>query len=155
MDEDPGRVREIASEVNLSAVQLHGNETPEYCEGLGLSVIKAFRMRTEEDLRALAGFRDVASAFLLDTYARGLAGGTGRTFDWALAVKASLILEEGPAGPERPLILSGGLTPANVAEAVRRTRPYAVDVSSGVESGPGRKDEEKVEAFIREAREAG
>ncbi len=151
VNEDLGRVREIASEAGLGAVQLHGAETPTYCASMGISVIKAFRVRGEEDLEALGSYEGKVSAFLLDTYKKGLMGGTGETFDWNLALKASKREIKGALKPT-PLIISGGLKPHNVAMAVKKVRPYAVDVSSGVESGPGRKDRDKVLRFIREAK---
>jgi len=143
VDEGPEKVNEIASEACLGALQLHGNESPAYCAYMGLSVIKALRVRGEEDIKSMASY-DV-SAFLLDTYKKGQIGGTGEVFDWDLAVKAK--------GGKKPIILSGGLTPENVAEAVKKVGPYAVDVSSGVEKSPGVKDRDKILAFIRKAKE--
>jgi len=143
VDEEPDKVNKIAGEAGLGALQLHGNERPAYCAHMGLSVIKALRVRGEEDIKSMASY-DV-SAFLLDTYKKGQIGGTGEVFDWDLAVKA---LESG----NKPLILSGGLTPDNVASAVKKVGPYAVDVSSGVESRPGVKDRDKILAFIRKAK---
>jgi len=139
VDEDPGRVMKIASEAGLGAVQLHGHETPAYCANMGINVIKALRVRDEGDIRAMAGYE--VSAFLLDTYKEGQMGGTGEVFDWDLALKAVKC-------GKTPIILSGGLTPDNVARAVEKVRPYAVDVSSGVEVQPGVKDRDKVRDFI-------
>lgn len=141
VDEAPQRVRQIAEAVRLDAVQLHGGEPPAYAEALGLPVIKAIRMRDREAVAAMRGYR--VAAFLLDSFEPDLAGGTGRPFDWALA--AGL---QAPA----PLILAGGLTPDNVGEAIETVRPYAVDVSSGVETD-GRKDPAKIRAFIARVRE--
>ena len=106
-------------------------------------VIKAFRIRGRADIEKLALY-DV-SAYLLDTYREGVPGGTGETFNWEIAVEASA---------ERRIILSGGLAPGNVAMAIKTVRPYAVDVSSGVEAAPGRKDLEKMKKFIDEAKTA-
>jgi phosphoribosylanthranilate isomerase len=147
VDEEAGRVKEIAGEVGLFAVQLHGSETPTYCASLRISVIKAFRVRGPEDIPALGDYSSVVSALLLDAYKKGEMGGTGEVFDWDLAVRA----REHAGG--RPIILSGGLTPENVAAALLKVRPYAVDVSSGVETAPGKKDAEKVREFIRRAKE--
>ncbi len=143
VDEEPGRVMDIAREAGLGAIQLHGHETPAYCTHMGLSVIKALRIRDEGDILAMASYE--VSAFLLDAYKEGEMGGTGEVFDWNFAIKA----KEG----KTPVILSGGLTPENVAKAVKKVRPYAVDVSSGVESRPGVKDRDKVSAFIKKAKE--
>jgi phosphoribosylanthranilate isomerase len=139
VDEDAGRVMEIAREAGLGAVQLHGHETPAYCTQMGISVIKALRVRDEGDIRTLARYE--VSAFLLDTYKEGQMGGTGEVFDWDLALKA----KQG----KTPIILSGGLNPDNVAKAVEKVRPYAVDVSSGVEVKPGVKNRDKVRDFIK------
>jgi phosphoribosylanthranilate isomerase len=122
----------------LTILQFHGDEPPGFCRRFTTRTIKAIRVRDEDSLRAAAEY-DV-DALLLDTYTDTERGGTGRTFDWSLAVRAKKI------GP--PIILSGGLTTENVQEAIRKVRPYAVDVSSGVEREPGRKDPEKLRRFI-------
>jgi phosphoribosylanthranilate isomerase len=143
VNETPERIRTIAGECGLDAIQLHGDEPPEFCQELPLRVIKALRIR---DAASLAGHESFqVSALLLDAWVGGTYGGTGLAFNWELATGVAR---------QRPVILAGGLTPANVAEAVRQVRPYGVDVSSGVESGPGKKDPEKVAQFIRMAREA-
>jgi phosphoribosylanthranilate isomerase len=130
------------NEVGLSLLQFHGEEPPEFCTQFGVMSMKAFRVQNQESLAQLE--RYPTDAWLLDAYsAKGL-GGTGETFNWDLAVRAR---EFG-----RPIFLAGGLTTANVAEAVRHVRPFGVDVSSGVESAPGRKDAEKVRAFIAAAK---
>jgi phosphoribosylanthranilate isomerase len=132
------------NEVGLSLLQFHGEEPPEFCTQFGVMSMKAFRVQNQESLAQLE--RYPTDAWLLDAYsAKGL-GGTGETFNWDLAVRAR---EFG-----RPIFLAGGLTPANVAEAVRHVRPFGVDVSSGVESAPGRKDPEKVRAFVAAAKGA-
>jgi phosphoribosylanthranilate isomerase len=125
-------------------LQFHGDEPPEFCRRFAARTIKAIRVRDEDSLWAAAEY-DV-DALLLDTYTDTERGGTGRTFDWLLAVRAKEI------GP--PIILSGGLTTANVQEAIRKVHPYAGDVSSGVESMPGRKDEEKMRRFVEAVRVA-
>jgi phosphoribosylanthranilate isomerase len=123
-------------------VQLHGEESAEDCNALAGRVIKAFRVGPGFDLAGMLAYR--AAAFLLDAYVEGARGGTGKVFDWSTAVRAKAF--------ERPLILAGGLTPDNVAEAVRLVQPYAVDVAGGVESAPGKKDHELIRRFIRNAR---
>jgi phosphoribosylanthranilate isomerase len=127
----------------LGAVQLHGAEPAAYAERLAVQVIKAVRVRGAESLEALAGYP--AQAFLLDTFVEGQPGGTGVSFPWALALAAKR---------HGRIILSGGLRPETVAEAVRAVRPYGVDVSSGVERRPGQKDPGKVREFIAAVRHA-
>ncbi len=129
-------------ECGLNMLQFHGDESPEFCTQFGVMSVKAFRVRDAESLRPLPDFP--TDAWLLDTYSAEQAGGTGKTFNWDLA------LEAGKLG--KPIFLAGGLTPDNVADAVRRVRPFAVDVSSGVESSPGKKDHARVRAFIKAAR---
>jgi phosphoribosylanthranilate isomerase len=127
----------------LDTVQLHGDEPPELCQQLGrVKCIKAFRMRNAASVQELPHY--VTDAWLLDSHVRGRRGGTGSTFNWDLAVEASHL--------GRPILLAGGLNPANVAEAVRLVRPYGVDVSSGVESAPGRKDPKRVREFVQAVR---
>ena len=128
----------------LGLLQFHGEETPEFCSQFGVMSVKAFRVRDEQSLAALMDYP--TDAWLLDTYAENQAGGTGQTFNWDLAVAAKQF--------GKPIFLAGGLTPANVADAVRRVQPFAVDVSSGVEISPGRKDHAKVAAFIQAAKGA-
>ena len=134
----------------LDYVQLHGGESVSECEALakcrGLGrVIKVFRVNDKSDLAVLDDYMDVAGMFHLDTRVEGKPGGTGRTFDWSIAVEAKKW--------GTPIILSGGLTPENVAEAVAEVVPYAVDVSGGVESAPGVKDPEKVQEFVKRAKQ--
>ncbi|MEE9614446.1 MAG: phosphoribosylanthranilate isomerase [Thermodesulfobacteriota bacterium] len=143
VNEAPGEIRRVRGEVGLDVVQLHGEETPELCGSLGGRVIKAFRIKEGKDVEAAKAYR--ASAYLLDTFKDGVQGGTGETFDWDAAVEAKKFGR---------VILSGGLTPDNVADAIRHVRPYAVDVGSGVEKGPGRKDRDKVSKFIEEVKKA-
>ncbi|WP_031516212.1 phosphoribosylanthranilate isomerase [Desulfofalx alkaliphila] len=133
-------VNGLARYCQLDAVQLHGDELPEYVSKIELPVIKAFRVKDKSVLDRAVNFP--AAAILLDTYTPGVAGGTGKTFNWHL-------LEPGTI--KRPLILAGGLTPDNVGEAVKLVRPYAVDVSSGVETN-GVKDLNKIALFIDELR---
>jgi phosphoribosylanthranilate isomerase len=135
-DEDPGTIREIADLCDLDALQLHGAETPEFCQQFDRPVIKAIKVRGEDTLAELHRYH--VTAFLLDAHVPGEMGGTGRTFNWSIGARAR------DAGP---VILSGGLTPENVTDAIRAAAPYAVDVASGVETG-GEKDPEKIRAFI-------
>jgi phosphoribosylanthranilate isomerase len=138
-------VMRAIGECGLNVLQFHGEETPEYCALFPVMTIKAFRVRDAESLTSLTDYK--TDAWLLDAYSPEQLGGTGTAFNWDLAVEAQKL--------GRPIFLAGGLTPENVAEAVRRVRPYAVDVSSGVESAPGKKDAAKVRAFIRAAKGAG
>lgn len=135
-------VNSIADRCGLDVVQLHGDETPEFCAGVKRRTIKAFRVRDQSSLDQIGEY-DVA-ACLLDAWSPAARGGTGETFNWEIAAAAAT---------ERCIILAGGLTPDNVAEAVKAVRPYAVDVSSGVESAPGRKNSYKVLRFIRAVKE--
>ena len=147
VNEDPRDVLEILSYAHLDFAQLHGDETPQECEYIGANrVIKVFRLRTEEDVEKIRPYAGKVRAILLDTYDSKVYGGTGKPFNWELAIK---VKEE---FPEIPLILSGGLNPENVKRAVETVRPYAVDVSSGVEAEPGVKEREKVEAFVKKAK---
>lgn len=141
VNETPGRIRDIVRSTGLNAVQLHGDESPGFCKGLGLKAIKAFRVRVKDDINRLKGYE--VSAFLLDTFKEGVHGGTGETFDWDIAIKAKRFGR---------IILSGGLTPDNIREAVAKAAPYAVDVSSGVEERPGKKDLKKVRKFIEQVK---
>jgi phosphoribosylanthranilate isomerase len=146
VDEDAARVVETADFVGLGAIQLHGSEGREELAALRRwKVIKAFRPRSEAELEQLKEYA-AASAFLLDSYSRERRGGTGEVFDWDLARRAKAL--------GRPLILAGGLTPENVGEAIARVRPFAVDVSSGVEAEPGKKDPDKVARFMAAVRAA-
>ncbi|HTO18106.1 MAG TPA: phosphoribosylanthranilate isomerase [Pseudomonas sp.] len=138
-------IGEVLDAVPLDLLQFHGDETPEQCEGHGRPWFKALRVRPGDDLRAEAARFSGARAILLDAYVPGVPGGTGERFDWKLI----------PADLPRPLILAGGLTPDNVAEAISSVRPYGVDVSGGVEASRGIKDAAKVAAFIQRVREAG
>jgi phosphoribosylanthranilate isomerase len=136
------RVRAVITETGIDTLQFHGEERPEFCRQFGLRVIKAFRMWDAESLKPLTEFR--SETWLLDSFVAGKHGGTGAVFNWDLAAQA---VKQGGR-----VILAGGLTPENAADAVRRVRPYALDVSSGVELAPGKKDAVKVRAFIAAAR---
>jgi len=136
-DEDPIRIRRIREELGLTAVQLHGSESPGHCAAVGGVRIKTFRVRDDWNPALLAAYD--CEACLLEAAVPGALGGAGMSFDWER-------LRGGVAG--RRIILAGGLNPANVAQAVHIVRPYAVDVSSGVESATGIKDRARMEAFI-------
>ena len=140
VDEAATVVQELVARVGLDWVQLHGQESPEYCRNLGRRVIKGFRIKDENSLMELEPYRDAVQAFLLDTYKKGQVGGTGTTFDWRLALEAKQYGQ---------IILAGGLTPENVAQAIAAARPQAVDAASGTEAAPGRKDPAKLRAFFR------
>jgi len=145
VDEEAALVGELAARVGLDWVQLHGRESPGYCRSLGRRVLKGFRIEAASSLEALAKYRGAVQAFLLDTYKAGEPGGTGETFDWQLARRAQDL---------GAIVLAGGLTPANVAQAIEVARPQAVDVASGVEAAPGKKDPEKLRAFFEKVRGA-
>jgi phosphoribosylanthranilate isomerase len=142
---DPTRaeLEEALAASGVGVAQLHGDEPPTLCLGLGVPVVKALRVRDRHDLAGLAAYE--VRAFLLDSPSAGY-GGSGTTFDWSVAAAAAR---------EVAVLLAGGLGPDNVAEAVRTVRPLGVDVASGVESAPGVKDLARMELFIRAAKEAG
>ncbi len=141
VDEDPARVDAIAAACGLDVVQLHGHESPQVCAGSRRPVVKAIRVADASSLEQIGAYR--VAAFLLDSDVPGVAGGSGRSFDWTLAVSAARSAR---------IILSGGLTPENVQDALNCVRPFGVDVSSGVETG-GRKDPEKMCTFIGRVRD--
>jgi phosphoribosylanthranilate isomerase len=126
----------------LNLLQFHGEEPPDYCLQFGLMSMKAFRVRDQESLKELLSYR--TDAWLLDAYSASRRGGTGERFNWELAFEARKW--------GKPIFLAGGLTAENVAGAIKQVQPYAVDVSSGVESAPGKKDYDKVKAFIQAVR---
>jgi phosphoribosylanthranilate isomerase len=138
---------EDAAEYLSEFVQHYENDADEVGVRRGAAWrIKAFRMRDESTLAEVATYPDAVGAILLDTYHRTMLGGSGETFDWTLASRAKNLTD-------KPLILAGGLTPDNVKEALKAVRPYAVDVSSGVEETPGLKDHAKIKAFVKAVRE--
>ncbi len=143
VNETASRVREIMDFCQLDIAQLHGDEVKADVGLGGRRIIRALRVRDEASLEGIENLEN--HTVLLDAWVKDRMGGTGRTFDWSLAARV--------AGTYR-ILLAGGLTPDNVAEAIRTVRPYGVDVSSGVELSPGRKDPEKLAEFIRNARKA-
>jgi len=142
VDEEAAVVQELAASLGLDWVQLHGQESPDYCRNLGRKVIKGFRIQDEDSLRLLADFQGAAQALLLDSYKKGQVGGTGEIFDWHLARKAKKY---------GCIILAGGLTSKNVAQAMATVLPSAVDTASGTEAAPGKKDPAKLRAFFKAA----
>ncbi len=142
---DAAEVRAVLDAVPLNLLQFHGDETPDFCAGFGLPFLRAVRVRAGTDLLQYAQEFHAAKGLLLDAWVEGVRGGTGAVFDWALI----------PRDLPMPVVLSGGLNPDNVEQAVRRVRPWAVDVSSGVESAKGIKDARKMEAFMTGVRNAG
>jgi len=139
---DEAGVMEAIRACGLNLLQFHGDETPEFCTQFGMMSIKAFRVRDAESLKALTDYP--TDAWLLDAYSKAGLGGTGEKFNWDLAVEANKL--------GKPIFLAGGLTPENVAKAVAQVNPFAVDVSSGVESSPGRKDPSKIREFVATAK---
>ena len=145
VDEEPAEVSRISRKVGLDLVQLHGDETPETVTAVresGVKVMKALRVRDAASLEALDGYE--ADLFLLDTYSEGVRGGTGERFDWEVAKSVS--------GRDN-IVVSGGLGPENVGEAVEFFEPYGVDASSSLEDGPGKKNVERVRRFVLAARD--
>lgn len=140
VDASPDEIRQILDQVAIDTLQFHGQETERACSLYGRPYIKSIAMRPNLDVSEMIALYPSASALLLDTFVEKLPGGTGKSFDW----------QKVPEKSRKPLILAGGLTPENVQSAIVQTRPYAVDVSGGVESSKGRKDIDKVQKFIRE-----
>jgi phosphoribosylanthranilate isomerase len=141
---DEAQVMEAIAACGLNLLQFHGDEPSDFCTQFGLMSVKALRVKDAGSIAALENYS--TDAFLLDAYSKAGLGGTGEKFNWELAIEAHKY--------GRPIFLAGGLTPENVADAVKTVSPFAVDVSSGVESAPGKKDAAKVRAFIRAVREA-
>lgn len=144
MNAEPEFVNRVLESVPVDMLQFHGDETPDYCTSFGRRYIKAVPMMDNHDVAAYTERFTTAAGFLLDAVRPGEAGGTGRRFDWNLI----------PDRLARPVIVAGGLDPANVGEAIRRSRCYAVDVSSGVESAKGIKDPEKMRALVEAIKKA-
>ena len=144
VDAEPTSIHDVLGQVHIDCLQFHGDETPEACRVYGKPYIKAVRMKAATDIAQLEhGYAD-AAGLLLDAYHPGVKGGTGSSFDWGLI----------PRQCRLPIILAGGLSPENAELAVQQVRPYAVDVSSGVEAGKGIKDATKMAAFIRKTNQA-
>lgn len=153
VDAEEKYVASAVAKARLKGIQLHGSETPEQItalkklleeQGHPVFVMKGFRLKDESVLETLPSFLEAADYFLLDSFVDGQIGGTGTVFNWDLAVKAKEI--------GKPVFLAGGLTPENVGEAVKKVSPFAVDVASGVERSPRRKDSSKIQAFINNSK---
>ena len=140
VNEKPEFINQVISEVGLDLLQFHGDESPRDCARYSLPFIKAIRVKSDTNLVQYAKEFSAAKGLLLDTYTEGVAGGTGLVFDWNLI----------PADLEKPVILAGGLNAGNVAQAIRQVKPYAVDISGGVESAKGIKDAAKIAAFMQQ-----
>ncbi len=142
VNEDSTMVQNVMDVCGLALAQLHGEESPAYCESLGYPVLKAIRLRDRSSFLSLAEYKGRAGVrgFVLDAFSESEYGGTGKVADWDVAAEAA---------QDAPVLLAGGLTPENVQEAIHKVQPYGVDVSSGVETHPGKKDPTKVQAFIQ------
>lgn len=136
----PENIEGVLSRLHLDCLQFHGSESPEECSRYGMTYIKSVAMREDVDLASVAARYEDAAGLLLDTYVPGVDGGSGKTFDWTRI----------PRDIDLPLILAGGLNPENVGAAIRQVQPYAVDVSSGVETSKGIKDAARIVAFLNE-----
>ncbi len=142
VDQDSAYIQSLVKELDLDLLQFHGDESQEECLAISKPYIKAIRMKPGIDLKDLILEYDSCSGILLDAYVSGLAGGTGTSFEW----------DRVPQNLQKPVILAGGLNPENVYDAVQVVKPYAVDVSGGVESEPGIKDSSKIIEFIKNVR---
>jgi phosphoribosylanthranilate isomerase len=138
---EPEQVVKAFQRAQLNLIQYHGDESPEYCDSIGLPFIKAFRVQPEAEILSEIEQYPQASGFLLDTFVKGEPGGTGERFDWGLIPRT-----------DRPIILAGGLTPANAKDAIDSVAPWALDVSGGIEVEPGRKDPDKMARFMSACR---
>lgn len=145
VNEESKAVRDVMDACGLAIAQLHGDETAGYCETLGRPVLRALRLQNRSSLLQLAEYRGRAGVrgFVVDAFSKEMYGGTGQVVDWELAAEVARAA---------PIVLAGGLVAENVEEAIRKVRPYGVDVSSGVEGSPGRKDHRKLAAFVRAAK---
>ena len=146
VNETVNKINDITAFCGLDMIQLHGDEIPDMCKTLMPRTIKAFQLKDESSIEQIRPYQGKVRAFLFDTYSKEMRGGTGKAFDWGLAVHLAR---------QRPVILAGGLNPDNITRAVETVKPYAVDVSSGVEREPGRKDHAKIAGFIARAKTVG
>ncbi|MGB0910542.1 MAG: phosphoribosylanthranilate isomerase [Nitrospirales bacterium] len=144
VNEEQSMVQNVMDVCGLALAQLHGEESPAYCESLGHPVLKGIRLRDRSSFLALAEYKGRAGVrgFVLDAFTESEYGGTGKVADWDLAAEAA---------KAAPILLAGGLSSENIQEAIKKVQPYGVDVSSGVEASPGKKDSAKVQAFIHAA----
>ena len=146
VNERPDVVRRIIQLCGLDLIQFHGNESPEVCENFMPRAIKAFQIRDRSMLPSIRPYQGKIRAMLFDTYVKELRGGTGKTFDWNIDVTGKAL--------GIPIILSGGLTPSNIESAISMVNPFAVDVSSGIEEQPGKKDHLLMEELMKKIRNA-
>jgi len=145
VDEAPEKIKEITSRCGIDLIQLHGKETPETCEQFMPHVIKAISVKDNSVLTDIPSYKGKVRALLLDTYSEKMAGGTGKIFNWDLAIKIKSM--------GMPIILAGGLKPANIAAAISIVRPYALDVNSGVEEKPGKKSPALIKELFEKIKE--
>jgi len=145
VDESLSRIRDIADFCGLEMIQLHGDEPPNFCAALMPHVIKGFRLNDSSSLSHITDYRGKIRAVLLDTYQKGLQGGTGKTFDWNLAIRAKSM--------GMPIIISGGLRPSNIYSAIATVQPYAIDVNSGIEESPGVKNPFLMKSLMEKTRQ--
>lgn len=141
VNEQPAIIQNIFERTRLNLIQYHGDETPEFCDAVGLPFIKAFRVRPGIDIQTEMERYPNASGFLLDAYVKGQPGGTGERFDWGMIPQSNV-----------PIILAGGLSPDNAKDAIEQVAPWALDVSGGIETKPGRKDPDKMARFMNVCR---
>jgi phosphoribosylanthranilate isomerase len=144
MDQEKAEIDEIINRCRIDLIQLHGNESPEFCTTMKRRVLKAFHIAEIGDMDAIPAYKGHISAALLDTKVGNARGGTGQSFDWGIALQAQQF--------NIPLILAGGINTSNIKKAIQLVNPYAIDVSSGVEASPGKKDYNKLQAFIEAAK---
>ena len=147
VNQDPIEINKIVRYCGLDLVQLHGDESPDFCNELMPYTIKALRIKNETSLRTAQAYRGKVRALLLDTYSKDKAGGTGEAFDWQLAIKIKKL--------GIPIILAGGLGPSNIDGAISTVRPYAVDVNSGVEKRPGKKSHALIKDLMEKVKRIG
>lgn len=140
VNEDINWINKVADECNLSMVQLHGNESPDECKQIIKPKLKAIRILGPQDLEIIEKYQNTVSGILLDTYVHNAHGGTGQTFDWGIANEAKKY--------NIPIIVAGGITPDNICQAIQTASPYGIDLSSGVESSPGKKDYDKLQRLF-------
>ncbi|MGA0242384.1 MAG: phosphoribosylanthranilate isomerase [Candidatus Marinamargulisbacteria bacterium] len=140
VNESVDAINDISARCKLSGIQLHGHEAPEFCTAFSLPTIKSIAIKDEDDIKKIPQYKGCVSGVLLDTKVENVYGGTGKTFDWGLALAAKEY--------DVPLILSGGITPQNSEKAIKMVSPYGVDICSGVEKEPGKKDYHKMQMLI-------
>ena len=140
VNEEEGKIKEISQRCKLTGIQLHGSEAPDFCTKFTLPTIKAIAVSDENDIQKISQYKGCANGILLDTKAKNVHGGTGKTFDWGLALQAKEY--------DTPLILSGGINSNNIGKAIKMVSPYGIDICSGVEKEPGLKDYNKMKILL-------